>query len=317
MSGTSNLELRSALHRIESVLGDSFSVERSPGQSQIVQYYRRCGWAYRLLHSRRGFIHVGLSRGDAFRRRDLRASAELVREQIESIGADQVLRVLELAPGLGANSGYLARLYPGIEFQGLDLSFQALPAYARRRNYSQEQGDYHDLSRFADDRFDLIFIVEALCYSADKGRVLEQAFRKLRPGGRFVVIDGYATPDPDANRVARELDQRARLWTDRSMALPEMEAIAAFRQKIDESDLRLRREEDLSVRTLPTLRRFERKARIYFHWPLVARVLNRLLPVEVIQNAAAALLMRPLVERSAYIYCLHILEKPYERKSTQ
>lgn len=314
MPETSTLELHQALQRIEHVMRSSPLLRQRPGPAQIAQYYRRCRPAYRLLHSRRGFIHVGLSRGNRFRQADLHTSAELVRDQIQAIGARDIL---ELAPGLGANSAYLARSLPDLQFTGLDLSFEPLPAYGRLPNYSQKSGDYHDLSRFAAESFDVVFVIEALCYSERKDEVLEQVSRVLRPGGRFVVIDGYAAVDPDASPELRELHRQARRWTDRAMALPEMEAIDSFRQKLNRSSLCLREERDLSAQTLPTLRVFERRARIYFYWPLVARVLNRLLPEEILQNAAAGLLMRPLVDRAAYVYRLHILEKPLRGSEAQ
>ncbi len=312
-------ELRRRLKRIEAVLGSAMIGEPAPDAAQIARYYRRCRRAYRLLHSRQGFVHVGLSDGQRFRPGDLRASAELVGAEILQMQR-RPLRVLELAPGPGANSGYLARRFPGAEFHGIVLSLEPLPASRRCSNYTQVQGDYHDLSRFPDASFDLVFVVEALCYSERKGEVLAQVVRKLRPGGRFVVIDGYASANADraADEERREPDElyqlydRARLWTDRSMALPRMEAIDSFRRTIARSALRVIVERDLSQRTLPTLRRFERRARIYFGWPGAARALNLLLPAELTRNAAAAWLMRPLVERSAYVYCLHILERPLE-----
>ena len=56
-------------------------------------------------------------------------------------------------------------------------------------------GDYEHTT-FPSESFDAIYALESSCYSAgsNKSRLIREAHRLLRPGGRFVVADGFIGP---------------------------------------------------------------------------------------------------------------------------
>lgn len=92
-------------------------------------------------------------------------------------------KVKELGSGLGLNIALLASRNPRVAFDGDDLSNKPLHLHAKLPNTRFCFGDYHDLSQFEDNSYDIVFVMEALCYSTDKPRVLREVSEKLRDGG--------------------------------------------------------------------------------------------------------------------------------------
>jgi ubiquinone/menaquinone biosynthesis C-methylase UbiE len=106
-------------------------------------------------------------------------------------GAD----VLALAAGGGQQGPLLAAA--GAKVTVLDSSMKQLAQdrfVAERDHLALEtvQGDMTDLSRFADERFDLVFHPVANHFVPDVRPVWREAFRVLKPGG--VLLAGFLNP---------------------------------------------------------------------------------------------------------------------------
>lgn len=122
-------------------------------------------------------------------------------------------RVIEVACGVGGTARHLAREY-GAEVHATNIA-EAQLAEARdgalREGLNDRitfaYGDFHQLDA-PSHAFDCWWCQEALLYAADKRRVLEEAVRVVRPGGRIVFTDLLLTramPAEERERLAAEL----------------------------------------------------------------------------------------------------------------
>lgn len=115
--------------------------------------------------------------------------------------------VLELAIGTGRNLD----AYPsGVQLTGIELSPEMLAIARMRaarvgRNLELRVGDAQALD-FPDCSFDTVVATLALCTIPDPRRAVGEAFRVLRPGGRFVLLEHVRSPIPVVRGVQRLLD---------------------------------------------------------------------------------------------------------------
>ncbi|MEM6906668.1 MAG: class I SAM-dependent methyltransferase [Pseudomonadota bacterium] len=297
-------ELERRLDELGQVI-DLDRLGRMPSDRRAIRaYYWASQLAYSFLYDARS-LHVGLSQPDGVARpEDQQAQAARVASLTPPGGP-----VLELACGRAMNAGHLARIRPDCPIEGVDLSPVQLryAAWNLRGlgNVRTMRGDYHDLSAFPEASFETAFVVDALCYSTDKARVLGEIARVLRPGGRFVVFDGY--------REAAHLgpvETRAMHLFARGMALAEFEAYTSFRDACLASPLEIETEEDLSAEVMPSLRRFEALSRRFLRRPRAARLMARTLPMALIGNCVSGHLFPVLVGEGIASYRLTILRKP-------
>jgi len=110
--------------------------------------------------------------------------------------------VLDLASGDGVFAELIAPHCRKLSC--VDISEAVLAAARRRlaghRNVSLHQGDMHRLP-FDDARFDCVFALHALAYSGNPAKVLQEAARVLRPGGRLVLAALKEHPHADTMRT--------------------------------------------------------------------------------------------------------------------
>jgi arsenite methyltransferase len=122
--------------------------------------------------------------------------------------------VLDLGSGAGADVLISARrVGPTGRAIGLDMTDEMLERARRNavdagaRNAEFLKGYIEELP-LPDDSVDVVISNCVINLSADKPRVIREAARVLRPGGRFAVSDVIADPDMDA---ATRADMQ--LWT--------------------------------------------------------------------------------------------------------
>ncbi len=284
-------ELRFRLDQIRSIFDIQKILTRKASlKENIARYYKVNRLAYRWFHSPEGFVHMGLSEGDSFRKSDFLGQASIVARYIQP----QTKKVLELATGKGANSLYLARQFPDVTFSGIDLPDgqidEAKSSAKEMNNFFPRDGDYHDLSFFESETFDVVFIVEALCHSTEKERVFQEVRRVLRPDGYFIIIDGSATKT-ESELSSNEL--LAKQLTEKGMMVDQFEEFEKVKQKLFQSGFSLVSEQETTERIMPTLHSIERRkmTRFFFGYPALARFIVRLLPLEFSANAISGYLM--------------------------
>jgi tocopherol O-methyltransferase len=184
---------------------------RTALRERIVTYFDSCEVDYRLLWDLDGSLAMHIGYWDTSTRslrQALRRQNEVL-AQVAGVQSSDV--VLDAGCGVGGSAIFLAREL-GCRAIGLTLSYrQARTARleARRRGVGHRTDffvmDYAETG-FSDATFDVVWALESICYAADKSEFVLEAARVLRPGGRLVVADGFATKErytPAEDRLMR------------------------------------------------------------------------------------------------------------------
>ena len=96
-------------------------------------------------------------------------------------------RVLDLGCGDGADADWFARR--AASTVGIDLSEHPRWATLSRPGLSFQTADAQELP-FPDAAFDLVFTKDVLHHAQDPSRVLDEAGRVCKPGGRIYIVEG-------------------------------------------------------------------------------------------------------------------------------
>jgi phosphatidylethanolamine/phosphatidyl-N-methylethanolamine N-methyltransferase len=138
----------------------------------------------------------------------------------------KVVRSLGIAPGsrvleIGVGTGLSLDAYPRhCQVTGIDLAPDMLEKAQERidrngwRNVTVEQGDALNL-RFPDDTFDYVMAFHVVSVVPDAGRLMAEATRVCRPGGRIVVINHFRSENRRVARLQHTIDPMTRRlgWT--------------------------------------------------------------------------------------------------------
>jgi cyclopropane fatty-acyl-phospholipid synthase-like methyltransferase len=180
----------------------------------LEQYYSEAGPDY-AAWSREFNMHFGYYRAgiNPLRRETMleQMNAEVL-ARLELKGITEP-RLLDLGCGLGATLRSFARRLPRAWLLGITrVPWQV--ENASRLNHAAGcgervrivEGDYED-TMLPTAGYDGVYALESSCHAhgADKGVLLAEAHRLLRPGGRLVVADGFLTRDWFANALQRRI----------------------------------------------------------------------------------------------------------------
>lgn len=147
-------------------------------------------------------IHIGLYKTpDEAIPPASRRTVETMANELKGINADS--RVLDLGAGYGGSGRYLAEKY-GCKVVCLNISETQ---NARNVQLNKEQGldylvsvvhgDFENVG-MEDASFDYVWSQDAFLHSGDRGRVLDEIDRVLKPGGLLVFTDPMQSDDcPD------------------------------------------------------------------------------------------------------------------------
>ena len=175
-----------------------------------------------------------------------RANARLA----EAAGLADGMEMLEVACGVGGAARYVARHFDA-RIIATNLSRDQL-AIARDRTeaaisnrISYEYADFHDLP-YQDNRFDVWWCTLAVLHAVDKPKVIGEAFRVLKPGGRMVLTELTAGErlEPETLRKFSAEAHSPGLWS-----------MSQYDQQFHETGFTILQREDWSERALWAWRR--------------------------------------------------------------
>jgi SAM-dependent methyltransferase len=106
--------------------------------------------------------------------------------------------VLDAGCGVGGSAIYLAKNRRCV-ITGISLSERQVKQAKGNAIKNRVEGlvdfkvmDY-SATDFQDSSFDVVWGCESICYADDKQKFIEEAYRLLKPGGRLIIADGFAT----------------------------------------------------------------------------------------------------------------------------
>ena len=293
-------DLELYLSQIGKIFDIPHIINEPQGKQQIIDYYVSGKFGLKL-YSAEGFYHYGISYDGRYKKEDFKEQARIVERYIHESGAKNVL---ELACGMGGNMAVLAPRNSHVMFDGVDLALKPLKRAAKIPNTHYQQGDYHDLSALEDDTYDITFVVEALCYSTNKLQVLREVKKKLKRDGLFIIIDAYrrdrATP------LSQSEDIMIRL-IEKGVALEMFEYVGDVESYMRE-EYSIVAAEDFTENILPSTINLERKSRAYFAHPMFAKIVNKILPYDVVKNFIVIYLVPTSIRRQIGCYYVHVLK---------
>jgi cyclopropane fatty-acyl-phospholipid synthase-like methyltransferase len=174
------------------------SIKRENIHDKVISYYNQTWRQYCLvwLNADNLGIHFGYWDKDT---KDHSQSLTNLNREVAKRALDNLklgARVLDAGSGVGGTAFWLAENYP-VQVMGVsivDKQIDIARHYAKLRGLETkvkfEKQDYHETS-FENESFDVIIAIESFCYCYDREKFFAECFRLLKPGGRFVICDGF------------------------------------------------------------------------------------------------------------------------------
>lgn len=169
-------------------------------RARIIHYFEKAGMDY-AFWDKEFNMHFGYWKTSIspFNRRKLLDQMNLeVYRRLQIQGCKAPL-VLDLGCGLGAVSRFMASKNPEALFLGftitpwqVEFGNQLTKAHQLENQVSLYESDYVQIP-LKPNTADAAFALESACYAKgrDKKKLIEELYRVLKPGARFVVADGF------------------------------------------------------------------------------------------------------------------------------
>jgi cyclopropane fatty-acyl-phospholipid synthase-like methyltransferase len=224
----------------------------------LEQYYSEAGPDY-AAWSREFNMHFGFYRAGA-NPLDREAMLEQMNaEVLARLRVDGVTepRLLDLGCGLGATLRSFARRLPQARLVGMTLvPWQVRQATALNQAVGCGErvqiiaGDYEN-ALLPHSSYDGTYALESSCHAhgADKGTLLAEAHRLLRPGGRLVVSDGFLASGSFSSALQRRVYRKlCECWVIEELA--QLDLFTARLARLGFTDIAV---EHLQMRVAPSV----------------------------------------------------------------
>jgi SAM-dependent methyltransferase len=224
----------------------------------LEQYYSEAGPDY-AAWSPEFNMHFGFYRAGAnpFNRESM--LEQMNAEVLSRLHLDGIAEpaLLDLGCGLGATLRSFARRLPSAQLLGVTrVPWQVEQAQALNAAVGCTSrvrvinGDYEHTSLLSGS-YDGVYALESSCHAngADKGSLLAEAHRLLRPGGRLVVADGFL----ETGRFLTALQQRIYTRLCECWVIQQLGELQPFRNRLHQLGFTGIRVEHLQFRVAPSV----------------------------------------------------------------
>jgi len=163
-------------------------------KANILDYYNSCEWQYRMMWKLMDDMSISIGYWDENVKSFKQALAYQNKAFAEWVDITATDKVLDAGCGVGGSTIYLAKNI-GCNVTGISLvprQIELCKQNAAKHKVEDKvtfmEMDYHNLS-FADESFDVVWALESFCYGQPKSKVIQEAFRVLKKGGRLIIVD--------------------------------------------------------------------------------------------------------------------------------
>ena len=274
---------------------------------QVLTYYVDTGLDYaewsREFNMHFGYYRYGMN---PFRReRMLDEMNQQVFDHLKLSEEDKL--IYDLGCGLAAPCRSFAKRFPGKKIKGVTIvPWQVEKANVLDRLAGADSsielvlGDYTHLP-FADNSADGVYALESCCHceGLDKAAFVKEMMRVLKPGKRFVIVDGFIKSDPSTfGRILRYCyGQIIKGW-----ALPSFPHLGLFTEAVRRAGGEQIEKKDFSFRVAPSVMHAPFTVMFF----LVKKMLQgeKLNPVRLGHLKACLLGLVLGIHRHRFSYCL-------------
>lgn len=169
-------------------------------KEQIVNYYDSAEIDYKLIWNLRESLALHFGYWDDKVKNFQQALGrenEVIAEMAHIKNSDFVL---DAGCGIGGSSIFLAKKF-GCKVIGITLSQKQADMAIKNARRNGVAGntefivmDFENMN-FPNGKFDVVWGIESICHATSKKKFIEDSYRILKPNGRLIIADGFATRD--------------------------------------------------------------------------------------------------------------------------
>lgn len=167
----------------------------------VVEYYDGSWFDYRVIWLNHGNLAKHFGYWEPGIKTHSQSLLNMNKQVAARVSPKPGERMLDAGCGIGGSSIWMAQNH-GLTTVGISLSAKELE---RARRYSTERGlqgqcsfEQQDFlaTTFPDESFDIVWAQESSCHTLEKKAFVNEMYRVLKPGGRFVIEDWFRPKRP-------------------------------------------------------------------------------------------------------------------------